>query len=81
MEWQTFFYCSCRREDRVRAPFCSGVLEYSLIGSVDEGAKIIKQVVMSFPEGFRLSSYYRSASAALAECRMAMGCRGRQLQC
>ena len=47
---------------RVRAPFCLGVLEYSMFGPVDEKAKIITQVVMSFLEGVRLSSYYRSAS-------------------
>ena len=65
---------------RVGAPFCLGVLKYPMFGSADEEAKIIKQVVMSFLEGFRLSSYYRSASAVFLasnfECpsRVARGC-------
>ena len=48
---------------RVPAPFCLGVSEHPMFRPVDEEVKII-QVVMSFPEGFRLSS------AALAECRV-----------
>ena len=38
---------------RVPVPFCLGVLEHPMFRPVDEEAKII-QVVMSFPEGFRL---------------------------
>jgi hypothetical protein len=59
-------------EGGVRAPFCLGILEYPMcsgpsgllpmFGSVDGEAKIITQVVISFPEGIRLSSYCRSAS-------------------
>ena len=66
--WKAFFYCSCRRHEALSVDgrgsnpilFGSFGIFNVRLGDCCRSGQRITQVVMTFPEGFRFSSCYRS---------------------